>query len=518
MRVFRFFLYAAMALVLAGGWAFLYLQSRTVDLTAASGALATLRELRELDARWSDRLVGAHLPAPDKPDDASAQRTSFATLHAKLEQQALGLGQAHLGLELSALKQAFAEKAALIGQHAAARARLAAATDGTRTQALAEEDRLFQQAYFASTGPRLDLLNRSIERAFDNLADEAGRYRMLLLFYSGFLLTVLLYLAYRVYQSAAEIRSVNLQLKEANEGLERRVAERTSELTQALAKLKESEAMLIQSEKMSSLGQMVAGIAHEVNTPLAYVKSSLEAVRGGLADTARLADQVEKLIALVGSESPDEAQLAERFAAVQELVAGLLQGGALAQVDTLVKDGLYGIAQISDIVTSLKDFSRLDRAKVADFDLNGGIESALTIGRNHLKHRTVKKLFGQIPKVSCSPSQINQVFLNLLTNAAQATPDSGGAITVRTMLRDPEHVAVEVIDNGHGIPPDVLKKIFDPFFTTKEVGKATGLGLAISYKIIESHGGRIQVASEVGKGTRFTVILPVRPPAGAMAA
>jgi two-component system NtrC family sensor kinase len=515
MRVLRYFLYAAMAAVLAGGWAFLYLQSRTVELSVASGALATLRELRELDSRWSDRLVSAHALAPDKP---AAQPASFATLHAKLEQQALALGRAHLGLELSALRQAFAEKAGLLERHAAARARLAAASDETRTPAAADEDRLFQQAFFSSTGPRLDLLHRSIERAFDDLADEADRYRVLLLFYSAFLLTVLLYLAYRVYESAAVIRSVNLQLKQANEGLERRVAERTAELSDALAKLKESEAMLIQSEKMSSLGQMVAGIAHEVNTPLAYVKSSLEAVRGGLADTARLAGEVEQLIALVGSESPDEAQLAARFASVQELAAGLQRGGALAQVDTLIKDGLYGIAQISDIITSLKDFSRLDRAKIADFDLNEGIESSITIGRNLLRHRTVKKLFGKIPKVSCSPSQINQVFLNLLTNAAQATPDSGGVITVRTMLRDPGHVAVEVTDNGHGIAPELLKKIFDPFFTTKAVGKGTGLGLSISYKIIESHGGRIEVASELGKGTRFVVVLPVRAPADALAA
>ena len=509
MRIFRAIAYTVSAMVLAGGWAFLYLQSRTIDLTVASGALATLRELREFDARWNDRLIRTHALAPDQP---VSRRDSFATLHARLEQQALGLGGAHLGQELSALKQAFAEKAASIAQHAAARASLSAATEETRLQAAQEEDRLFQQAFFASTGPRLDLLHRSIERTFDSLADEAERYRVLLLFYSLFLLTMLLYLAYRVYESSAVIRRVNQQLQEANEGLERRVAERTSELSGALAKLKESEVMLIQSEKLSSLGQMVAGIAHEVNTPLAYVKSSLEAVRGGLVDTARLAAEVDKLTALLAAETPDDTQLAAQFGVVQELVSGLQRDGGLAVLDTLIKDGLYGITQISDIVTSLKDFSRLDRAKVADFDLNEGIESAITIGRNQLKHRTVKKLFGQIPKVSCSPSQINQVFLNLLTNAAQATPESGGTITVRTLLRDAGHVAVEVIDNGHGIPPEVQGKIFDPFFTTKAVGEGTGLGLSISYKIIASHGGRIEVASEVGKGTRFTVVLPLKAP------
>jgi signal transduction histidine kinase len=133
------------------------------------------------------------------------------------------------------------------------------------------------------------------------------------------------------------------------------------------------------------------------------------------------------------------------------------------------------------------------------------------IATNHVKKRAVKQVFGKIPKVSCAPSQINQVFLNLITNAAQATADEGGVIGLRTFQPGPGQVAVEISDNGHGIPEDVLPKIFDPFFTTKEVGKGTGLGLSICYKIIESHGGRIDVQSKAGVGTRFTVTLPVKP-------
>ena len=517
MRMFRYVLYTVMALVLAGGWAFLYVQSGALDLSQASSALSSLREMREFDARWNDRLVAARLGEPAQPAGQSeSPRTSFRTLHAKLEGHAFALGpQVQIGSELGGLRRAFEEKSLLMERHATARAALAAAADDqSRALALAAEDRAFREAWFSSTGPRLDNLHRMLERAQVNVTDEAERYRVLLLFYSGFLLTALGYVVLRLVESAAVIRRINLELKEANEGLERRVAERTNELSQALAKLKESEAMLIQSEKMSSLGQMVAGIAHEVNTPLAYVKSSLEAVRGGLADTARLAAEVERLTALLGAESPDEEQLAAQFAAVQELLAGLRRDDALGRVDALVKDGLYGIAQITDIVTALRNFSRLDRAKVADFDLNEGIESSIAIARSHLRGRSVKKLFGQIPKVNCSPSQINQVFLNLITNAAQATPDEGGVITLRTMLRDPGHVAVDVIDNGHGIPEEIRKKIFDPFFTTKEAGKGTGLGLSISYKIVESHGGTIDVSSEIGKGTRFTVVLPIRPPGG----
>jgi signal transduction histidine kinase len=145
---------------------------------------------------------------------------------------------------------------------------------------------------------------------------------------------------------------------------------------------------------------------------------------------------------------------------------------------------------------------------VAQVDLHEGIESTLRIAQHQIGKREVKKAYGQIPRVTCSPSQVNQVILNLVVNAAQATPEAGGQIGIRTSLKDTGHVAIDVADNGHGIPPEVLPRIFDPFFTTKDVGKGTGLGLAICYKIVEDHGGRLEVQSKPGN-TRFTVILPV---------
>ena len=160
---------------------------------------------------------------------------------------------------------------------------------------------------------------------------------------------------------------------------------------------------------------------------------------------------------------------------------------------------------------NLKNFSRLDRSKVASFNLNEGIESTLTLARHDLKNHTIKKNFGDIPPVTCSPSQINQVFLNLINNASQAIEAGRGVITLTTRRQDVDHVAVEVQDNGKGIPPDVLPKIFDPFFTTKDVGKGTGLGLSIVYKIVEQHGGKISVDSAPGVGTKFTVVLPLAP-------
>jgi signal transduction histidine kinase len=235
-------------------------------------------------------------------------------------------------------------------------------------------------------------------------------------------------------------------------------------------------------------------------------------VRKSVPQAGRLAAETERLLALLSAEGADEAALAAQFAQVRALVEELRSRAALEELERLVKDGLFGIGQISEIIANLKDFSRLDRSKVADYDLHQGIESTIRIGHAQLQNRILRKEFGKIPRITCSPSQINQVILNLLANAAQATKDGEGTITVRTSMRDAAHVAIEVADNGHGIPADVLPKIFDPFFTTKTVGKGTGLGLAICYKIVENHGGKFEVQSKPGLGTRFIVVLPVQPP------
>ena len=157
----------------------------------------------------------------------------------------------------------------------------------------------------------------------------------------------------------------------------------------------------------------------------------------------------------------------------------------------------------------------LDRKKVDRFNVADGLDSTLSIARHLLKSIDVNKQYGAVPMITCSPSQLNQVFLNLITNAAQAVEGKAGVITIATRAPDPEHVEVVISDNGKGIPADALPKIFDPFFTTKEIGKGTGLGLSIAYKIVEAHGGRIAANSTVGMGTRFSVVLPVHPPAGA---
>lgn len=360
------------------------------------------------------------------------------------------------------------------------------------------ENDLFQKITIASAGPRIDSLTDAFSTESADVQSDGERYRIYLIAYAGALLILIgwllskLALSYRV--------------------LESRVEERTRELTDALRQLKESESQLIQTEKMSSLGQMVAGIAHEINTPLAYVKNSLGSVAGKLPDVKQLIVETNKLLRLMEDPSPDPARLQAKYSSVRGLIHHFAEQQALAELGQLANDGLYGIEQISEIVLNLKNFSRLDRSKVSSFNLNEGLDSALILAKHELKHFSVKKQFGEIPAITCSPSQLNQVFLNLINNAAQAIESGSGEITLTTRMEDADHVAVEIADNGKGIPPEIMSKIFDPFFTTKAVGKGTGLGLSISYKIIEQHGGSISVDSTVGQGTRFTIVLPLTPP------
>jgi signal transduction histidine kinase len=216
---------------------------------------------------------------------------------------------------------------------------------------------------------------------------------------------------------------------------------------------------------------------------------------------------------LVHSDEAEQAALEAQFAQVQEITTAFEDSEAIEEMRNLLSDGLHGIEQIRDMVINLKDFSRLDRAKVMDFSVNDGVKSTLKIARNLVKHRDIRTVLNDVPTVQCAPSQINQVLLNLITNACHATADQGGRVGITTRAA-PDGVLIEVTDNGCGIPASVLPRIFDPFFTTKKVGEGTGLGLSIAQRIIHDHGGRIDVVSTVGVGSKFSVYLPVRMKAG----
>jgi signal transduction histidine kinase len=184
----------------------------------------------------------------------------------------------------------------------------------------------------------------------------------------------------------------------------------------------------------------------------------------------------------------------------------------LDDLDALTRDGLHGIEQIVELVANLRSFSRLDRSKVASFNVNEGVRATLLIAQSSLRRIEVERHLGDVPSITCSPSQVNQVLLNLLNNSSQAMDKPQGRITITTRPAGDGAVAIDVEDNGKGIAADALPKIFDPFYTTKEPGKGTGLGLSIAYKIVTQHGGRIDVRSTPGEGTTVTVTLPVEPP------
>jgi len=260
------------------------------------------------------------------------------------------------------------------------------------------------------------------------------------------------------------------------------------EVEAATLDLRASQAKLVQQEKMAALGKLVAGVAHEMNTPIGTINSN--------ADT--LARSLMVVRGIVSDESaPESVRENKRL----QQVLGLLED--IARINKLACE------RIVSIVGSLRNFARLDEADLQIADLHEGLESTLTLVHHEIKNRVeVIREYGDIPPIHCHPNQINQVFMNLLVNASQAIREHG-EIRIRT-FRDGDTVKVQISDSGVGIPPEHLTKIFDPGFTTKGVGVGTGLGLSICFKIAQDHGGGIDVESEVGRGSTFTVWLPIR--------
>lgn len=358
---------------------------------------------------------------------------------------------------------------------------------------------------FLTVGPRMERAAQELSRSIANSLEDRNRWRAYLVAYAAALLIGLGYVASRLVAADAALRA-------ANQELERRVAERTAELTRTLQQLKESEAQLVQTEKMSSLGQLVAGVAHEINTPLAYVKSNVTSLRERMPEVREAILRAGALLGLLKKEAPAPEELERAFADLSMHLERVYAEKVLDDLDALTHDGLHGIEQISELVANLRSFSRLDRSRIASFNVNDSVNAAFLIARPLLRKVDVDKRLGDLPAITCSPSQVNQVVLNLVTNSVQALDKPRGQIVATTRREGVDAVAIEIADNGRGIPAENLTRIFDPFFTTKAPGSGTGLGLSIAYKIVAQHGGRIDVRSQPGEGTTFTVILPISPP------
>ncbi|MEH2139809.1 ATP-binding protein [Nostoc sp.] len=306
-------------------------------------------------------------------------------------------------------------------------------------------------------------------------------------------------------------------LKEANQELEIRVEERTNALQETLKELQLTQTQLIQAEKMSSLGQMIAGIAHEINNPVSFI-------HGNLHHAQKYTHDLLKLVEIYQQVCPNTPEIQQELEEVE--LEFLIQ-----DIAKLFQSMTVGTERIQEIVKSLRNFSRLDEAELKKVNIHEGIDSALMILKHRLQARheypeiQVIKKYSQLPDVICYPGQLNQVFLNILANAIDALEalaansqitdnqkqiNNYPQIKIKTEVIDEKWIAISIADNGLGINEQVHSKVFDPFFTTKPVGKGTGLGLSVSYQIIvEKHAGQLNCFSVPGKGAEFAIKIPI---------
>lgn len=287
--------------------------------------------------------------------------------------------------------------------------------------------------------------------------------------------------------------------------LEEKIKERTAEISQkneqlnsAMNELKEAQAMIVHGEKMRSLGELVAGITHEINNPVNFIYGNLTHLNNYSQDLMEIIDKYEEYQELL----PEDKKLE-----MQKLLEEKEYKYLKEDLPDLIKSCREGTVRTKNIVMDLKNFSRTEKMVINEIEINKEINTTLNILYNKYKNRiTIHKEYGEVSTIDCYGGQINQVLMNIIDNAIFAIKETGD-IYIRTK-DDGKNIIVEIEDNGVGISEENLSKVFEPFFTTKGVGEGTGLGMSISYKIIETHGGKINIESELGKGTKFTIILP----------
>jgi len=323
------------------------------------------------------------------------------------------------------------------------------------------------------------------------------------------------------YNSDGSINHIRCYLKDVTERVqaEQELRRRTEQLTatneqlrQSNQKLKEAQVQLVHSEKLASLGTLAAGMAHEINNPLAFAMNNVSVLGREVGDLLRLVGLYQEGWDVVREARPE---LAER---IEQLEGDADLAYLRENLPRMTESTRQGLQRVARIVENLRGFAQLDRSVVAEVDINQALDQSIAMLADSLaqQHILVDRQYETLPPLECAAAPLNQVFLNLLLNAFQAVQATGretGRIRVSTRFAD-GHIAVEVVDDGCGIPPEVIPKVFDPFFTTKPIGRGTGLGLSISHGIIAEHGGRIEVRSAVGQGSRFRVVLPIDRAAG----
>ncbi|MBN3817219.1 histidine kinase, partial [Paraburkholderia sp. Se-20369] len=287
---------------------------------------------------------------------------------------------------------------------------------------------------------------------------------------------------------------------EERKAAQARLEQEKDEQRRLLHALEETHVQLLQSEKLASIGQLAAGVAHEINNPIGFVSANLNTLRAWVRGLLDVVAAHEAAMSRHDAETRDALTAAGREADIDYI---------RDEIATLIEESIDGTMRVRRIVQDLRDFSRPGSGEWSVVDLHAGLESTLNVVHNELKYKAdIVREYGDVPQVECLPSQLNQVFMNLLVNAAQAI-SGRGVITIRT-TSDGDHVTIAISDTGKGMSPDVVRRIFDPFFTTKPVGQGTGLGLSVSHGIVERHRGAIEVASEPGRGSTFSIRLPIR--------
>ena len=305
--------------------------------------------------------------------------------------------------------------------------------------------------------------------------------------------------AFKKYESQVINRALEIDTETLELPFDELTPEKSQELQSALETLQRMQSALVQNEKMSAIGQLSAGVAHEINNPIAFVSSNLDILQDYVTDIHGYSEAIDQLLVTQDLSLEKNNSLRADFK-IDSIMQDIL---------ILVQESKEGINRVTRIIESLRDFSHVDRAEIQPADINEGLEKTLKLVWNEIKYRAeVEREYGDLPLVSCRIGQINQVFMNLLVNATQII-ETDGLIRIKTTA-DEDNVYIYISDNGGGIPDEIQERIFQAFFTTKPVGSGTGLGLTISKSIIERHHGELTVESKEGIGTIFRVTLPIQ--------
>ncbi len=302
-------------------------------------------------------------------------------------------------------------------------------------------------------------------------------------------------------EMAKKVQLREQSIEEYSHDLESMVGERTAELQKTLDDLKQTQSQLLQSEKMASIGQLAAGVAHEINNPMGFISSNINTMKTYVSRFQKIIERQESWLEV----HKDQEALGDTLALKKKLKLDFV----LSDINALIDESQDGADRVRKIVEDLKGFSRANEKKQELADLNECLDVTLNIARNELKYKAeIVKEYGDLPQTNCFAQQLNQAFMTILVNAAQAIP-AQGLVTIRTKHEN-GFIYISISDTGKGIPEGNLSRLFEPFFTTKDIGQGTGLGLSITYDIINKHDGDIEVTSEVGKGTTVTISLPVK--------